>query len=129
MLADLEAGDAGRDWLELAADLGGSVRLEVPHVLGAGAAEQVEGDHTFDAGFAAWLAAGLLGAQKVGQGEGAAQRRQRAGLECLAAGEAIAAASRTAEHGEHGTPRGKRSITDLTLLSLPSHCNLLVASL
>ena len=42
-----------------------------------------------------------LRAEKAGEGEGGPQRRQRAGLQCLPARKAVAAAPWTAEQGEH----------------------------
>src|SRR5262249_5286818 len=42
MLADEGAGDGGADRLKFAANLGGSAELELDHVLGAGAAEQIK---------------------------------------------------------------------------------------
>src|SRR5205823_413456 len=64
-LADLDAGDGRADRLELAADLGRGVGLEVPHVLVGWAAAEEDVDHRLVRG----LPERLLGAQDVGQGE------------------------------------------------------------
>src|SRR5882672_2677893 len=66
-LADLDAGDVGPDGPQLAADFGGRVRLQVPHVLVGRTARQEDHDDGFVRGT---LRAGLfLGAEDLGKGE------------------------------------------------------------
>ena len=72
-LADLDAGDVGGDRLELAADFGRGVGLDVPHILVRRSAAQEDVDDRLvpragDAG------AGL-GAEDVGEGQAARRRR------------------------------------------------------
>src|SRR5262249_23494604 len=100
--ADLDAGNVGGDGPKFAADLGGGVRLEVPHVLRRRPAKQIEDDDVL--GPAAMLGrTALLGRQKLRQAE-AAQRSERAGLERLAARHAVAQSFLAAEDGPHDIP-------------------------
>ncbi len=87
-LANLNAGDRGRDWLELAANLDGRLGLDVPHVLMGRAAGQKNVDDGF---MPRWYGGLGLRAEQVGQRKaggshaeqcrfartGAARRRRR----------------------------------------------------
>jgi hypothetical protein len=101
VLADAHAGHRRRHGPELAAHLRRGVGLEVEHVLGGGAAEQVEADDVLGlAGRAAGLCGGGLGPEQFGQGQ-PAQGGEGTGPEGLAAAPAVAEAPRAAEQREH----------------------------
>src|SRR5262249_39679685 len=98
-------GAVGGDGLKSPRDPArGGVGLEVEHVLRRGAAEQVEEDDALGLAGAVVAGPGLfLGPQQARQREEAAQQRQGAGLERLAAGQAVATAARAAQHRDHRT--------------------------
>src|SRR6185436_18495585 len=80
----------------LAADLRRGFGLEVPHVLVAGAAGQVDVDDRLGGGLSAFRA------EEVGEGEAA--QAHRADLEEIAARDAVAAGDPVAGDGQHGSP-------------------------
>ena len=84
VLADLDAGNVGRDRLELPADLRRGVHLQVVHVLVAGGPAHVDHDHRL----VRPVAGGLLGGKDLWQREAA--HGERADAEHVAPGEAIA---------------------------------------
>jgi len=45
VFADLDAGNAGVDWLKLAANFGGRIHFQIVHVLMGRRADQIDHDH------------------------------------------------------------------------------------
>src|SRR5207237_4193127 len=87
-LADLNPRDVGGDRLELAADLAGRIRLQVPHVLVGRAAGEEDVD---DRLVGVPPAGGGFGAEHVGQRQAAeASERKPADLQELAPGNSVA---------------------------------------
>ena len=70
VLANLDPGHVGRDRVEFAPDPGGSLGLEIEHVLVRRAADQVDEDHRFGRGP---FALGGLGGQQAGQAQPGSQ--------------------------------------------------------
>src|SRR5712691_397684 len=102
MFADLDAGDVGGDRVELAADFLGSAGLEIDHVLGGGAAEQVEQDDALGLARKPLAFLRFFRLKQSGQSEAASEQAQGAGRECLAARQAVTGPPWTAQHGNHG---------------------------
>src|SRR5262249_22660548 len=103
-LADLDAGDVGGDGLELAADLGRGLGLDVPRVLvGRAPAEEDVDDGLVPAGRrdAAGLG-GRLGAEDVGQGQVEGAEGESADAKEAATGDAVAQPRLRTEDGQHG---------------------------
>src|SRR5207253_5019437 len=85
-LADLDAGHRGGDRLELAADLGGGLGLDLPQVLVGRAAAEEDVDDRLVSGAGAGPG---LGAEDVGKGEGAGPEAEGTDLEEAAAVDAV----------------------------------------
>jgi len=105
VLAELNAGHAGRNGLELAANAVGRGRLHVPHVEVAGTA--IQEDQHARVGPRCW--AGFFGGQELGQRQ--AHQPQPADLQQVAAGDHALTA------GLHGACGSRRRM----------HCHLLIA--
>jgi hypothetical protein len=107
VFANLHAARGGGNRPELAANFGRGVGLEVPHVLRGRAAEQVEQDDVLR--LARPHAGGFLlfRREQFREREAAAEQGERAGGERLASGDAVAAAARAAEHGNHRACSGR----------------------
>jgi hypothetical protein len=115
VLADADAGDGRVDRPELAADLGGGGRLEVPHVLCRGPAEEVEEDHVLGLARAGARGPAGLGGEEVREGEPAAEEGEGAGGQGLPPGEPVAAPAGRAEEGDHAAaPAGGRGRAGVT---------------
>src|SRR6185295_9940692 len=113
-LADLHAGDVLADGPELAADFGGGFRLQVPHVLVAGAAGQVDVDERLLGRLLAVLGFKL---EEIGQQHAA--HAQGADLEEVAALDAVAALVAVAGDREHGSRPPSTSISTLSSFDSP----------
>src|SRR5262249_27615799 len=96
--AYLHAGNIGVDRLELPADFGRRVGLNLPHVLVRGTPAKEDVDDRF---IRRTDAAPGLGPEQVRQAEGHRPDAERAHAQKAAPGQAVAKAMFTAENGEH----------------------------
>src|SRR6516165_11136089 len=101
MLADLDSRSTGGNGPEFRANAGGSIRLQIKHVLGGGAALKVNQEDAL--GLARPTAGGAsLHGQQAREVEEAAQERQGPRLQGLPARQPVAAEPRASQQRDHG---------------------------
>ena len=100
-LADLDPRNIGLNRLELATDLGGSLGLDIPHVLVRRSTPQKHMDHCLMP-LRGWRTFGLK-PEQIGKREGRSPKRQPTDLEKPTTADAVAISSATlAEDSQHG---------------------------
>jgi hypothetical protein len=102
MLANLDTRGTACDWLELGADAGWGIELEIEHVLRGRATLQIDQDNALGLARSDVRAGAFLHCKETRQVEVTAQERKGARLQGFPASEPIAAESRTSQQCDHG---------------------------